>query len=149
MTDKPDDNKGLGAIAGRFAPVTAPPASGAASASPAFGRVSAIAALRGPWSFGRTGPEQRMILDADERYVCSVQIQQCGGGIIAASMEPQRLARAVAILALPDLVAALAALVDQDMAYSGEYITIPCRDHSDALERVRKARAALTKARGE
>jgi hypothetical protein len=29
-----------------------------------------------PWKFGNTGPEQRMILDANDNYVASVQIFQ-------------------------------------------------------------------------
>lgn len=43
-----------------------------------------------PWRSGNTGPDQRMILDANGNYVCSVQIVQMGGGAIASAMEGAR-----------------------------------------------------------
>ena len=51
-----------------------------------------------PFRFGNTGPEQKMIIAADGSYVCSVQIQQTGGGMIARAMEPTRLANADFVL---------------------------------------------------
>jgi hypothetical protein len=103
----------------------------------------------GPWRFGNTGPEQRMILDANDNYVCSIQIKQCGGGIIAEAMEGSRKRNAAAILCLPDLVDTLAGLVDGDVSYQGSSIVIPCGSHMHAIERIRVARGALAKARGE
>ena len=51
-----------------------------------------------PFRFGNTGPEQIMILDANDNYVCSIQITQVGGGMIAAAMEPARRANAAFIV---------------------------------------------------
>ena len=39
-----------------------------------------------------------MILGASGAYVCTVQIEQCGGGIIADAMEPERRANAALIV---------------------------------------------------
>jgi hypothetical protein len=72
------------------------------------------ATARGPYYFGDTGPEQRMILDRDHDYVASVQIRQSGGGCVAAVMEGPREKGAELILAalnaLPALLTSNAAL---------------------------------------
>lgn len=52
-----------------------------------------------PWKFGNTGTDQVMILGGKNGdYVCSVQIQQMGGGVISEAMEPRRRANAKFIL---------------------------------------------------
>jgi hypothetical protein len=61
----------------------------------------------------------------------------------------ERDANAHLISAAPEQHVALASLVDQDVTYEGPQIVIRCDSHADAIERVRKARAALAKARGE
>lgn len=48
-----------------------------------------------------------------------------------------------------DLLKALASLVDELLTYDGNRIVIDCASHSDAMQRVRLAREALAKARGE
>ena len=50
------------------------------------------------------------------------------------------------IAAAPDLLEALRSLVDDDLTYNGASVIIPAESHGDALERVRKARAAIAKA---
>jgi len=59
----------------------------------------------GPWGFGNTVSYERLILGkgGNGGYVCHVTVEQCGGGIIAQSMEAEREANARLIAAAPDL----------------------------------------------
>jgi hypothetical protein len=47
-----------------------------------------------------------------------------------------------------ELVKALASLIDAPLRYNDNRVEIDCADHSDAMARVRSARAVLKKARG-
>lgn len=60
-----------------------------------------------PWKKGKTSPDQIMLLGSSGNYVCHIQIQQTGGGAIAAFMEKERLANAQLIEAAPDMFEAL------------------------------------------
>ncbi len=53
------------------------------------------------------------------------------------------------IAAAPDLLEALEALCEQDNSYHGGVIHIPCENHGDAIRKMREARAAIAKARGD
>lgn len=53
------------------------------------------------------------------------------------------------IAAAPDLLASLAALCDDDASYHGNEIHITCDNHGDAIQRLRVARDAIAKARGD
>ena len=55
------------------------------------------------WKIGRTlGPDIMIIGAESGNYVCSVRIQQTGGGAIAEAMEPIREANAQLIVAAPE-----------------------------------------------
>ena len=51
-----------------------------------------------PYRYGNTGPDQIMILTADGQYVCSIQVVQSGGGMIAEAMEEPRKKRGAFIV---------------------------------------------------
>lgn len=62
----------------------------------------------GPWGFGRTRDDQRLILgkNGDGRYVCNVQIHQTPRAMGRMS-EPEREANARLIAAAPEMLEAL------------------------------------------
>lgn len=74
-------------------------------------------------------------------------IAECSGSGQTDIAECER--RALLIAAAEDMRDALVALVEAPLRYSGASIEIDCADHADAMERVRKARAALAKANGD
>lgn len=80
-------------------------------------------ATPGPWGFGRTGEEQRIILGQDGKgsYVANVQIQQFGGGSIAAAMEPTREANAELIVFLRNNADALLSAAEALTQKSGQF----------------------------
>lgn len=94
----------------------------------------------GPYREGNTGPDQIMLLDANDDYVCSIQIAQCGGGAIASAMEPRRRASAQLLKSAPDLLEALQDCVE----FHGD-----AEDPDDDWAHIRRARAAIAKALGQ
>lgn len=67
-----------------------------------------------PWRFGNTGSDIIMILGGpSSAYVCTVQIEQYGGGFIARAMEPERRANAAFIVEAVNNHARLTARVEE------------------------------------
>ncbi len=108
----------------------------------------------GPWGFGRTSDDQRIVLgdDGKGRYVCNVQIHQTprAAGLFS---EAEREANARLILAAPDLLDAALATEASDLAHSncdecgGEGEAELCGACFPAADDARlKRRAALAKA---
>lgn len=98
---------------------------------------------KGPWGFGKTGEDSRLILGKGGKgnYVCRVQIHQTPRqyGMI---YESEREANARLIAAAPELLEALTELADLvDAIREGEY-----RPDSFTTQ---PARAAIAKAKGE
>lgn len=93
--------------------------------------------MKGPFRFGNTGDEQKMILDADGKYVANIQIHQTPRSM-GTYDEQRRLACANLLLAAPDLLEAMKAIFDGNFFY-----------HKGGDEKVyQMARAALAKAEG-
>ena len=71
---------------------------------------STAAHTPGPWVFGNTSEDRRMILGGEsERYVCNVQIYQTPR-VAGLCDEAEREANARLIAAAPDMLAALEAM---------------------------------------
>lgn len=104
-----------------------------------------------PWKFGNTGPEQRMILDANDQYVASVQIFQTPRQM-GSWQEPQREAYAAFILkaanAHSSLVEALEACEEHfDQRADAEYFTDSAAPHpNEEMKLLTLVRDALRKA---
>lgn len=122
--------------------------------------MTSTAAGHTPFHFGNTGPDQIMILDAGDNYVCHIQVTQTGGGMIAQAMEPKRRAYAAFIVRACNsheaLVEAARLGVEYDdllRRYSGPLKTLCAGDEAAidaAYDRwINAARAALSLANGE
>jgi hypothetical protein len=146
MTDKPDDNKGLGAPAASRHRAT-DPSDGAAKASPRFASVSTGAAsyTPGPWWV-----EDRRHVQANRGGgALQVQAQHRGEGssycVASVNFWEATEANASLIAAAPDLFEALESQVIAFTNLAGN-VGFSSADIADCTA---QARAALTKARGE
>ena len=99
---------------------------------------------KGPWGFGNTSDDQRIILgdNGSGRYVCNVQIHQTPRrfGLLD---ESEREANATLILAAP----ALYDLLDEAINYLLAWAATQHDEEASAL--LNKSTAALAAARGE
>jgi hypothetical protein len=112
-----------------------------------------VSATPTPLRYGNTGPDQVMILDANGDYVCSVQIVQTGGGMIAQAMESRRLANAALIVkavnAYAPMLEALEAVVEGCEATARAMGIDPKKEASaNPQSPMGKAYAALASAKG-
>lgn len=96
----------------------------------------------GPWRVQWSSPSPT-IRGADNDPICGIAHR------LLERLRGVEEANSHLIAAAPDLADALTSLVQPDLAYDGSNIIIRCSSHSEAMEIVRTARAALAKARGE
>jgi hypothetical protein len=100
----------------------------------------------GPWHIVPHGDGDSLVICDDEEAMWRICFMATPGS--AGSFE-KITANARLIAAAPELYEALCSLVDQDLEFNGESIVIRCGSHGQAIERSRKARTALAKARGD
>lgn len=110
----------------------------------------------GPWVPGDTSQHETMIIGRGGKgdYICHVQFEQHGGGVIARAMEPARRANARLITAAPDLYEASLSAADLLEQYAAFILTVSADDlelhpYQPAVEQaVSDLHAAIAKARG-